>query len=62
MRDSGFSKFGDWREVFTTWWFDPEKAKALQAARESGESLPVPDRILRPWSANDSEVAATSDG
>ncbi len=62
MRDSVFSKFGDWREVFTTWWIDPEKEKALRAAKESGESLPVPDRILRPWSANDSEVAATSDG
>ena len=62
MRDSVFSKFGDWREVFTTWWIDPEKEKALQAARESGASLPAPDRILRPWSANDSEVAATSDG
>ena len=61
MPDTVFSKYGDWREVFTTWWIDRAKVKALLMAKDSGEKLPVPERVLKPWSSDKAEeVAAAS--
>jgi microcin C transport system substrate-binding protein len=49
MPKTVFSKYADWRDVYTTWWFDPELAQKLKKARNSGETLPVPDFELHPW-------------
>ncbi|MCE9552362.1 MAG: extracellular solute-binding protein [Planctomycetes bacterium] len=45
-----FTKYGDWREVFSTWWFDPELDAELKKARAAGSKLEnIPPRELRPW-------------
>lgn len=54
----GVPKFGLLRtsdaetSVFTSWWIDPQKAKALKEARRNGSSLPTPPFEIRYWVEN----------
>lgn len=43
------SKTGDERTIVALWWCDPEKERALAAARQSGTALPVEPEIVRWW-------------
>ena len=57
--ERGLPKYGDWRDVFSTWWIDPEKAETLKKARKAGTPIePKPTYILRGW--DDSESGAGS--
>ena len=44
-----FSKIGDYADIKTMWWADPEKEKALAEAAETGGKLPVGGIEARPW-------------
>ncbi|HBE88773.1 MAG TPA: hypothetical protein DDW67_06490 [Elusimicrobia bacterium] len=44
-----FSKIGDYRDIKTMWWLDPEKEKALADAVAGGGKLPVGEMEKRPW-------------
>ena len=57
MPSTVFTKYGDWTEAYSLWWYDPEMEKELQAAQRAGKPLlPIPPRIVRPW-----DPAASSD-
>ena len=60
MPKTVLSKYGDYRDVFTRWWVDPDKAKKLKQARKSGKSfVPIPPVELHPW-PNGGAVAQAS--
>jgi len=40
---------GDYRSIFTHWWFEPEKAQALEEAIANDTDLPVGDVNVRFW-------------
>lgn len=42
-------KFHEWDDAFALWWIDPEKDKALKAAKKSGENLEAPEEEIKPW-------------
>jgi microcin C transport system substrate-binding protein len=44
-----FSKIGDYRDIKTMWWLDPEKEKALDEAMSTDGQLPVGEAVQRPW-------------
>lgn len=44
-----FSKYGDYRDLKTLWWFEPEKEKELEEAVKNGKKLPAGETIVRPW-------------
>ncbi|PIU17701.1 MAG: hypothetical protein COT18_12615, partial [Elusimicrobia bacterium CG08_land_8_20_14_0_20_59_10] len=44
-----FSKIGDYRDMKTMWWLDPQKDKALAEALEKDGKLPVGETDQRPW-------------
>ena len=44
-----FSKFGDFRDTKTLWWFDEAKEKALSEAIKNNKSLPSGKTIQKPW-------------
>ncbi|MDJ0522826.1 MAG: ABC transporter substrate-binding protein [Planctomycetota bacterium] len=49
--DTYFTRVGQVpeRDAMILWWFDEEKNKALEAARKSGEKLPLGEEIVKPW-------------
>ncbi len=49
MPESYFTKFGNYRNIFTLWWYEEEKAKALKEAMNNGNSLPVGETIVDYW-------------
>ncbi len=50
MPESGLPRVGDDRTVEWFWWYDPEKAKALEAARkDSSANLPVGETDVKYW-------------
>jgi len=49
MPDTVLYKYQEWEDIFSLWWVDPEKEKQLKAARKSGENLPIPPIVVRPW-------------
>ncbi|MCG2725796.1 MAG: extracellular solute-binding protein [Elusimicrobia bacterium] len=44
-----FSKFGDFRDIKTLWWFDEEKEKVLSKAIKENKNLPIGETIQKPW-------------
>mgnify|MGYP002725451635 CR=1 FL=1 len=40
---------GDYRSVFTSWWYEPEKEKALQEAMANNTDLPVGEVDVKFW-------------
>lgn len=40
---------GDYRSIFTYWWIDPEKEKALNEAMQKDKTLPQGDLIVKFW-------------
>ena len=40
---------GDYRSIFSSWWFDDEKAKALEEAMANDTSLPIGDMDVMFW-------------
>lgn len=44
-----FSKLGDYGDIKTLWWADPDKEKALESSMEKGEKLPVGETNHSPW-------------
>ncbi|MCE9553831.1 MAG: extracellular solute-binding protein [Planctomycetes bacterium] len=50
MPETVLTKYGDWSDAYTTWWYDPEKAAKLEESRRTGEVItPMPPRELHPW-------------
>ncbi len=44
--------YGDYRDVFTYWWFDSEKIAALEAAKKNNTTLPVASEVdVKYWEA-----------
>ncbi|MBU2574773.1 MAG: extracellular solute-binding protein [Elusimicrobia bacterium] len=43
------SKIGDYRDIKTMWWLDPQKDKALAGAMAGDGELPVGETDQRPW-------------
>ena len=41
MPKNPLARFGDPDAVIVYWWFDRDRARALDAARKSGEPLPA---------------------
>lgn len=60
MPKTVFTKYGDWRDVYTTWWYDPVLAEKLKTARKSGESLQTPEFVLHPWGGENASAAETA--
>lgn len=54
MPEAYFTKFGNYRNIFTLWWFDDEKDKALKEAMKSGTSFPVGETIVDYWGVRSS--------
>jgi microcin C transport system substrate-binding protein len=44
-----FTRTGDDSSIFSTWWLDPKKGKALEEAEKTGASLPAGTTEQRPW-------------
>jgi microcin C transport system substrate-binding protein len=44
-----FSKTGDFREITSLWWLDPEKEKILQQSMKTGSPLSVGEVVVKPW-------------
>ncbi len=40
---------GDYKDIFTYWWFDPEKVAALDAAQKNNTTLPVGEVEIKYW-------------
>ncbi len=49
MPDTVLLKFHEWDDAFALWWIDPEKDKALKAAKKSGDKLDIPEEEIKPW-------------
>lgn len=47
--DKYFTRIGDYRNIKSMWWLDPEKEKALDKAMKTGGQLPVGETEQRPW-------------
>ncbi len=62
MPEYGFHKTAEWEDAFASWWVDPEKEKALKAARRNGTPLPIPPLELHYWDERQREVADRSSG
>jgi microcin C transport system substrate-binding protein len=43
------SMYGDYRSVFSYWWYDEDKAQALEEARKQGTTLPVGETEVKFW-------------
>ena len=58
MPDFGALRFVDAEELMYTWWVDPEKEAALEAALADSsknlERLPVENRFWQEWNASKS--------
>ncbi len=55
MPESYFTKFGDYRNILTFWWYDEEKAKELEQAMEHDRPLPVGETVVDYWGVKDKE-------
>ena len=55
MPDFGALRFVDKNELMYTWWIDPEKEAALEAAKEDAsitlETIPIENRFWQEWNA-----------
>ncbi|MFP6656765.1 MAG: hypothetical protein VB853_01215, partial [Pirellulales bacterium] len=59
MPDYGFRRTLEWEDAFATWWIDPEKQKALNAARKNDTTLPVPATETHFWDQQKDATAST---
>ena len=60
MPKTVFTKYGDWRDVYTTWWYDPALAEKLKTARREGKPLETPEFVLHPWGKKSAATAETA--
>jgi microcin C transport system substrate-binding protein len=49
MPDYGLNKYDEWEDAYISWWYDEEKANALEEAKKSGKSFPIPPLKVRSW-------------
>lgn len=49
MPESHFTKFGDYNDMLSLWWYDEEKDQALQEAMKKKTDLPVEETIADFW-------------
>jgi len=49
MPDYGFHRTLEWEDAFASWWLDPEKEAALDAARKADKSLTPPPLEIKVW-------------
>lgn len=49
MPDYILSKTSDDSSILSTWWYEPEKEKALNEAKKNGTKLPVGKEIVKWW-------------
>jgi microcin C transport system substrate-binding protein len=47
--ESYFSRFGNYRDILSMWWYDEAKAKALEEAIDKNAPLPVGETQIRYW-------------
>jgi len=61
MPDYGFRRTLEWEDAFATWWIDPEKQKALNAARKNKTTLPIPATETHFWDQQKDATASTAE-
>jgi microcin C transport system substrate-binding protein len=49
MPEFGFHRTSEWEDAFGTWWVDPAKEKALEAARAADKTLSIPPLEVKGW-------------
>lgn len=57
MPQGVFTKYADWRAVFTTWWVDPDKERALIAAMKNRTKLETPPAEVHYWAEHAAPAA-----
>lgn len=53
MPESVLAKTGDYRDAPSLWWYDAEKAKTLQRARDNDTSLPIGGVLVDHWNVRE---------
>ena len=55
MPKTGISYVGDWRDLIEMWWYDPQKEKELEHAKQSSTTtmLPSEKNIIDFWKTQD---------
>ena len=55
MPKTGISYVGDWRDLIEMWWYDPQKEKELEGAKQSSTAtmLPSGKNIIDFWKTQD---------
>ncbi len=62
MPEGGFTRYSDWRAVYTSWWLDPQKEAALVSAMQNGTPLPDEPAEIRYWIEQDAESENATGG